>query len=295
MLETLTAEQEAMLDSFAAAYITDCLSPKELDMQAIGRWLDVVYGLYDRKPPERVEVMSSPEAALKLATELTGQPQTAMDWCGVSDAGWVSFYDYLLSIGVLDTKEEGDLIALRDFLRCAWDSVLLDDCAIVVRRPIAIRVDDGGNLHAAGAPAIEWLDGEKDYAWHGTWVPERVIMDPRSHTIEEYRAISNTEIRRALGESAGWQWVADLLGAKTISKWTDRVTKLRYELLQCADGQKMLRKQSPRLKTGKRPTYVEPVHEDLQTARAARKWQAVPSMTPAQCEADPVLKYGTEA
>jgi len=294
VLETLTEEQEALLDKTADAYIADLTVSREPDPAVINRWLDVAYGLYDMKRPARVEIAASPEAALKLATELTGEKQTSMDWCGVGDGGWVSFYDLFHQIGILTDEEAADVLALREFGKVAWDSVLLDECAIVIRRPVAIRLDDDGNLHSNTGPCLEWADGEKDYAYHGTWVPERIVMAPKSFTRDEIMAITNTEERRALGEIAGWQWIADQLGATVVDKWTDRSTKLRYELLACSSGQKLLRKQSPALKSGKQPTYVEPVHEDLKTARAARKWQAT-NLSPSECEADPALRYAVEA
>lgn len=295
VLESLTPEQEQLCDDVAAEYIADIVVSRDPDMIAINKWLDIVYGMYDLKRPARVEIADSPFAALKLASELTGSQQSGVDYCGVSDAGWVSFYQYFARIGVLTADESTDLLALRDFMRSAWDTVLLDECAIVIRRPVALRLDDAGNVHGAGKSAIEWADGEKDFAWHGTWVPERIVMDPRSHTLEEYAAITNTEHRRALGESAGWAWVANLLGAKSISTWTDRKTKLSYHLLRCSDGSMLLKKKSPPLKSGEQPTYFEPVHEDLRTARAARKWQAIPALSVAECESDPDLSYAVES
>jgi hypothetical protein len=294
VLEDLTPEQEALLDKTAEAYIADLTVAREPDMAAINRWLDIVYGLYDMKRPARVEIAASPEAALKLASELTGEKQASMDWCGVGDGSWVSFYDLFHQIGVLTDEEAAEVIALREFGKVAWDSVLLDECAIVIRRPVALRVDDDGNLHSVTDPCLEWADGEKDYAYHGTWVPERIVMAPKSFTKDEILAITNTEERRALGEIATWQWIADQLGAEVVDKWYDRSRRLRYELLSYGTGQKLLRKQSPELKNGKQPIYVEPVHEDLKTAKAARKWQAT-NLTPAQCERHPELKYGIEA
>ncbi|WP_297826360.1 DUF6745 domain-containing protein [Mycobacterium sp.] len=294
VLETLTPEQEALLDKTADAYIADLTVPREPDMVAINRWLDVVYSLFDAKRPERVEIAASPEAALKLASELTGEKQTQMDWCGVGDGGWASFYDVFHQIGVLTDEEAAEVLALRDFGKVTWDSVLLDECAIVIRRPVAIRLDDDGDLHSTSGPCLEWADGTRDFAYHGTWVPERIVMEPKSFTRDEILAITNTEHRRALGEIAGWQWFADRLGAEAVDKWYDRSTKLKYELLKCPDGAQLLRKQSPSLKSGKQPVYIEPVHEDLKTARAARKWQAT-RLTPAQCEADPALRYAVEA
>lgn len=294
ILEDLTPEQEAMLDPIAEEYVRDLTVSREPDLAVINRWLDIAYGLYDMKRPARVEIAASPEAALKLASELTGEKQTDMDWVGVGDGGWVSFYDLFHRIGVINDEEAAEIIALREYGKVAWDSVLLDECAIVIRRPLAIRLDDDGNLHSTTGPCLEWTDGEKDYAYHGTWVAERIVMAPKSFTAAEITAITNTEERRALGEIAGWQWIADQLGAEVVDKWYDRSRRLRYELLACKNGQKLLRKQSPELKNRKQPTYVEPVHENLKTAQAARKWQAT-NLTPEQCERDPVLKYGIEA
>ncbi len=295
-LETLTKKQERLMDQIAEEYIRDLTVPREPDMAVIERWLDIAYGLFDMKRPARAEIVGSPEAALKLEFELTGQKQTSLDWCGVGEGGWVSFYDYFQRIGVLDKDdaEMKQLIAMRDFARVAYDSILLDECAIVVQRPKVMKLDDQGNLHATDGPCLEWADGERDWAYHGTWMPERVIVSPKSFTRDEYMALTNTEQRRAIGEIAGWAWVAELLGAKPVDAWKDGNTGLEYQLLACADGTKLLKKQSPKLKRGAQPTYFEPVHEDLRTARAARKWQAT-TLTPAQCESDPDLSYAVEA
>jgi len=291
--ETLTAEEEAICEQIAAEYIEDLTKPREPDMAIIGRWLEVAYRLYDLKVPARVEIAASPEAALKLASELTGEKHDWIDWCGTGDGGWVSYYDYFHRIGVLQDDEAAEVLALRDFGRVAWDSVLLDECAIVIRRPIALHVDEDGNLHCAGGPCIEWADGEKDYAWHGTWLPERMIVDPRSYTASDYRAITNTEQRRAISEINGWAWVADILGARITDHWSDPATSLVYELMSI-EGGKLLRMRSPELKGGAQPIYIEPVHEDLVTAQAARKWQAT-RLTPRECERDPDLRYEVEA
>ena len=99
-LDTLTAEQEALCETVADEYIARLTKPKELDVSAVHRWLDVAYGLYDLKRPARVEIVDSPFAALKLSSELLGSKQTELDWCGISEGGWVSSYDYFNRIGV---------------------------------------------------------------------------------------------------------------------------------------------------------------------------------------------------
>lgn len=295
-LETLTKAQEKLLAVVADEYIQDITKGgSRKDKRAIDRWLTIVYGYYDKPVPARVEICGSLEAALDRANELdpTGK-HTYADGTGFYDGGWLSFYDYFERIGVLAKNETNDMRALIAFRKVGWDTILFDEAALVVARPKAIRVDDDGRLHGAGVPCIEWPDGKKDYAWHGTWVTEKIAMAPRSHTREEFLAISNTEQRRALCEAAGWDWVASILNATPVDAWTDPATHLGYELLGCSDGSKLLRKQSPPLKLGAQPVYMEPVHEELKTARAARKWQAT-DWTPARCESDPELSYGVEA
>ena len=294
ILEVLTEDQDAICEAVAAEYIADLTKPTKPDMEIIRAWLKIVYGFYDKPLPGRIEIAKSPDAALALATELTGEKQTTLDDCGIGDGGWVSFYDAWNRVGVLKDDEVSDLLALRAYMRVAWDTVLLDECAIVVQRPIVLCVDDNGNMHSASGPCMEWEDGHKDFAWHGAWVPERVIMSPRSYSREEYMAITNTEERRALSEAAGWEWVLQLLGGKTIDAWIDPATNLAYALIKCDNGPSLLQKQSPALKNGSQPLYVEPVHEDLRTAAAARKWQST-RLSVAECEANPKLEFGLEA
>lgn len=293
-LESLTPEQEALCEIVFREYdgILDSL-PRKVDRDAIDAWLKIVYGLYDKPVPARVEIVDSPFAAFRLEKELTGSSDGSLDWCGVSDSGWVSFYDYFHRIGVIDDAEAAEVLALREFQRSAWDTILLDECAIVVVLPVAIRRDEQGNLHSASGPCIEWRDGEKDFSWHGVWVPERMIVNPKSYTRAEYEAITSTEERRALGESAGWDYIVAMLGATSVDEWKDPETSLEYGLWR-SGAQQWIRKQSPVLQSGAQPFYFEPVHEDLRTARAARKWQACRSLSPAECERDPSLSYRTE-
>lgn len=294
MIETLTKSQEKLMDTVADDAIAMFFKYRNPNKAVVARWLSVAYGLFDRKPPNRVEIVDSPFAACALASKLTGEKITTTDYCGAADLGWVSRYDYYHRIGVISDEEFAQTKALRDFTGVAWDTILLDECAIVVKKPTTMIVDDVGLLHCANGPCIEWADGNRDFAWHGTWVPERIIMSPRSYTAQEYLAITNTEERRALGESAGWDFIVGLIGAQAVNTWTDPKTGLAYALLRCVNGEQLLRKQSPKLANGDQPTYVEPVHEDLRTAQAARKWQAT-TLTPRECESDPVLDYDIEA
>jgi hypothetical protein len=292
MLTTLTQEQETLCDEIVAEYVSSTLNYRDPDSAIILRWLKIAYKLYDLEVPGQIEVAKSPYAALELASKLTDTKETELDWCGIGDSGWISALDYYNRIGVLSEEESEEVCAVRDFGRVVWDTVLLDKCAIIVCKPASILTDSDGNLHGAGVPCIVWQDGEKDYAHHGTWIPEKMAIAPRSYSESEYLEIVNTEVRRALSEINGWEWVAQILGATVSDTWVDPVTELKYELLTCKAG-KLLRKQSPVLKNGTQPIYLEPVDAALSTAQAARKWQAT-DMLASECEKDPVLTYRTE-
>ena len=289
----LSPEQEALCDEIVREY-DQALKPTEPDMDAIRKWVDIVYGFYNIKPPEKIEIMDSPIAALNRSTELTGTKQIWTDSCGVNNASWVVLHDFYHRIGTITDDEFKDLAALRAFIRCAWDTILMDELALVVRMPTVLERDRDGNLHCETGPAIGWKDGNEEWAWHGVWVPERVITAPRSYTKAEYLEIKDTEVRRALSEAAGGEFIMTLLGAELQNTWTDPKTQLQYELFGAATGEKWLRKQSPRLQNGDQPLYVEPVHEDLKTAQAARKWQAT-TLSAAECEKDPELEFGQES
>lgn len=290
-IEKLTEEQEALMDVVFQEYDA-MLAPTEPVMADIEAWIKVVYGFYNMEAP-KIQVVDSPFAALKLAHDLTGETLHRLDQMGVSDSGWVARYDYFFRIGALTQDTDTDnLFKLKAFMQCAWDTLLYDELAIVVRRPTRLDRDQEGRIHSEVGPAIEWADGNKDWSWHGVWVPQRVVEAPRSFTKEEYLAVTNAEIRRALGEAAGFEHICELLGAEPLDTWTHETTGLSYTLLG-TDNERWLKMQSPELQTGEQPTYVEPVHENLKTAAAARKWRAT-TLTPEECERDPSLEFELE-
>jgi uncharacterized protein DUF6745 len=290
MLDKLTPAQERLCDKVFKEYdsVLDNLRA-EPNLQHVAAGLKL---LYDDKPVPAIEYAPSPAAALLRAKELSGVACT-FDGCGLGDAGWISKYDYMHRIKILTDEEIKEVLTMRDFQRSVWDTILFEEIAIVVLFPTTLKRDADGNLHSATGPCIGWTDGTVDFAWHGVWVPERIITAPKSYTAAEYRAITDTEVRRALGEAAGWDHIVALLGAEVINTWTDPETDLAYELYSTAD-ERWLRKQSPALQNGQQPYYYERVHENLKTAQAARKWQVLWDLTPEACEVDPVLTYAKE-
>jgi len=285
----LLPEHDVLIDSMYKEYVDEIHKLRRPDMPTIMRWLTYAY---DTSPVPEVYIATSRRDALRVSNERTGNSDRYLDRWGPGDSGWIAWRDAGVRLGLLpaDDPDVIGLLALRDFSRIAYDTVLLDDLAIVVPLPTELHVDDDGNLHSSNGPAVRWDDADQEFAWHGTFVPERMIRDPESYSAKDFLAMTNTEERRALGEIVGWSRICDLLGATISDSWTDPQTSLLYELLATSD-RRFLRKQSPRLKGDGQPTYVEPVHSDLRSARGARRWQADPSATAAECDRRPELVY----
>jgi hypothetical protein len=157
--------------------------------------------------------------------------------------------------------------------------------AMVCDRPEVIALDERGRKHCESGPAIKWRDGYEMFYWHGVRVPARLIEQPESYTTEEVRGMHNGEITRALAERLGWDRFIEKLGVSVVDSCSIEADgedgqrcALTYELLQSdhrfAERQpKWLRMQSPVLKDGTQPQYIEPVDPDLKTAKAARAWR----------------------
>lgn len=298
IVEDLTPDQDTVIEVVAAEYLVILQRGDEVDMDKVRPMLELIYSYYDKKVP-KVEIIDSPEAALMRAREL-GIKNPYFDWCGVGDAGWLAHYEVFARIGILNDEEAADLRKMQAFLHGGiYDTILLDERALLVRFPNQIHTDERGNLHSPTGPAIAWRDGQAEYAWHGVFVTKELIEAPGSFTKDQVLKLA-TEQRRAFCEHFGWAKALELLECKLIDTWKDPGTGLAYELYAGPD-EAIIRKESPPLQDGSQPWYAEPVHRELATAQAARKWQAMmrrgqdPAAVARACNKNPALTYGVEA
>jgi hypothetical protein len=246
--------------------------------------------------------------------QLTPRNGSSISVVGGQSESWLSAFERLEVVTGEKQKEVEGMIQVS---KAAGQLLLLKDVAVVADRPSILREDDSGRLHAEEGPAIGWLDGTGDYYWHGVRVPARVILQPETYAREEILSAQNTERVRALGERLGWGRFLEIVGAETIDTWIDPATGLSYELLElprlhaqrddaAVGTPRLLRKQSPVLRDGTQPTYVERVHATLTSAQAARKAQYLIGLLDAgasasdidkviqHCNVNPALTYREE-
>ncbi len=74
---------------------------------------------------------------------------------------------------------------------------------LFICRAPKVRVDEAGRLHAEERAALEFADGYKIFAWHGTLVPREIIEEPQSLTCQRIDDERNIELRRALIDKFG--------------------------------------------------------------------------------------------
>lgn len=104
------------------------------------------------------------------------------------------------------------LHALARFNELVSGYWLGSDEAIIVRRPRTLARDAQGQLHSATDLCMEFHDGWGFYAWHGQWVPEKVILAPDSLNRDDFQFARNPAVRRVILERMGERLVSELDG-----------------------------------------------------------------------------------
>lgn len=276
-----------------------------VDTTTLARDIGILYRAAGYEPPAKglaIHVADGPVAGRELAKSLLDDPndEQFLDACNqvgiVWQSHWAAMYE-LLAHRCLAPNDVGrvHIEAMMRVIRAGvWDLYALDEGVVVIRRPCRFIGVDSTTLHCADGPVIEFLDGSRLYALDNVAVDGEHYRAPEAITPDGWAAM-NTEVRRVLANWWGWAKYLGAVGAKLLD--STNIDGLSYELYD-APGTKLLRKQSPVLKTGEQPWYVEPVHVDLVSAAGARRWQVRDVngrvLTPAEAELHPELTYDWE-
>lgn len=302
MLEDLNAEQESLIDPIANEWISDAHAGNTLvNQKTAAETLTKIYALAELKAPEIVFV-SGPMDARDFCKEELKQDIKDFDYFGIGfDSGWVSFYDYFQRIGILERDDE-EFNAVKEFMRSGvWATILFENLAICIARPNTVKVDEQGNLHSDKGPAIAFDDGYEEYAWHGAWVTEQIIMKPETLTSKQITEEKNSEVSRAIAERLGWDEYLKRTDTILVHKWFDEETKSHYELYDFKERKgtlqpRLLKMESPELNDGTRPYYIEPVPPQAKTCQSARRWQCDPARPEiGECNTNSELVFEAEA
>lgn len=90
--------------------------------------------------------------------------------------------------------------------------------AWLLRKPTRLEQDEQGHWHSVSGMCLQYRDGWGFSAWHGVYVPEKLILSPDQITKEDWLWEGNLEVRRAMQERLGPDRFMELVGARCIDQ-----------------------------------------------------------------------------
>jgi hypothetical protein len=118
---------------------------------------------------------------------------------GQHESYWISYYTFAAEIGVKYGEDNLKLLqawaALAESV-CWWSP--WEGVCILSDRPRVVSFDGQRRLHSDTGPAVAFSDGYSLWAINGVRVPQRIVEDPRSITVEEIDKEANQEVRRIM-------------------------------------------------------------------------------------------------
>jgi len=77
---------------------------------------------------------------------------------------------------------------------------MLDGICFAAERPTHINRDEAGHLHCEIGPTLAYPSGWSWWHWHGVWVPQSIIEEPRLITVEAIKEVREPTLRRVMIE-----------------------------------------------------------------------------------------------
>jgi hypothetical protein len=247
----LTPEQEAELPRFRQRYLDLACNGGRIDRETLQTALNDAYAVIGKPSPKlfifdspascmmALKIFKMPEDAVlrdqlrgqlggqlrdQLGGQLGGQlrghlwDQQIYDphylW-GSQDLYWIAWARFAQHIGVKLEPETDHRIDIMERIatQCDWWWPY-EGIVVASARPLYVRWDDQRRLHCEDGAAIAYADGYSLFAWHGTRLPERWVLERTTIDPSEILKEQNVEMRAAGLQCIGMKRVKDKLGKK---------------------------------------------------------------------------------
>jgi len=235
MIDSLTAEQNALVEANRDAWLDKFFKYNvrtQTDPSRIEKAIKALYKICDLSEPD-VVIVDSPKAAQVECNRRAGtlnNPTTYSfsNYGNASDFGWIAFYDTFIKLGI---TIEDDLMAKFNVMREVIESgcfmsIQLEGLCVVSKMPLSISRDGEQRLHSTTGPAVEFLDGYKQYYVAGRNISEEIFAACddlgkargifRSEENEDVKSIICFIVRDRLGERG----LLDMLNAELYAEET---------------------------------------------------------------------------
>lgn len=137
-------------------------------------------------------------------------------------AGDASLFEFgIYELNCCESLQESWLQFQLIIKNCGWIFPFHGIC-LVCDRPRIISFDNQQELHAEGAPAIQFADGYSLYAYHGVTLPEEYgTLHPNQWKAEWILEEKNAELRRVLIQGIGYARICQELEATELDTWQE--------------------------------------------------------------------------
>jgi hypothetical protein len=269
MISKLTATQEQAIPSYVERWIATGMNCDRMDPQRAENAVRAMYRNVDIPEPKQVFFAKGPKDGFELYKSLGGSSfSNFMNGImfGQHEAHWLGFYQFFKDeVNIQGLDKVNALIAVAE--SCGWVYCGAEG-AIVMDRPLYVKMDDQNRLHSENGPAIEYPDGFTVHSWHGVRVPGNWIEDKSSLTPEMALKEENMERRRAACEILGWANILDRLDCKVLDEDPDPMIGTLLEVNIPDIGREKFLK----VQCGTGRIFAIPVPPDMTTALSANAW-----------------------
>ncbi len=192
MSDTLTPEQEVLLDSFIQQQIKISRSIEPINHEKAEAIITKFYGRINLPKPE-FRYYNSPVEILSTYPDVT----LDMYFGGQQWLHWKSMYAFAEMIGEKYSPEDSELLAdwMEEAKQLHWWFPFEDIC-LISERPIKLEVNETGVLHCENGMAFEYADGFGAYFLNGVEVPDWLVTtDAENLDINKFLKEENADVK----------------------------------------------------------------------------------------------------
>lgn len=177
-IESLTPEQEQLLEVYKQKWIDKGLNTDRLDPKVCQEVSDYYYEKILNKPKVPILIKENPHTTWLAVCEYGNDGVTENFVYPYLDgnlmSGYFAFYDYCNEVLGIEYCEEYEWYKKTTECSLIYP---LDDICIFCEKPLEINLKDG-QLHAEGKPSIKYEGDWNVYSLNGIRVPKYLAMTP---------------------------------------------------------------------------------------------------------------------
>ena len=133
-------------------------------------------------------------------------------YMGLSNYGWVSFYDFFEKINIVD---DFNFKQYKKILKSGvFNAYEFENFVFAIQPPIYVERNSQGRLHSTSTAAVKFRDGSSYYFINGRPIPEWVVEKKDSIIKDQFLQEKNSDIKGAIYEVLGSEGIINLLGAE---------------------------------------------------------------------------------